>query len=229
MWKAMPETLSQHAGPDEQQLTKLGRELLTTFGVSASEIVPTPSDTGFTRFTYTNELVVGAPWPVRSLADLFILAHQVGHVRLHVRRDANGWYRLSDQPRYLLEFEAEYFAEEWFAKRGLPIPEQVIIAARANVRTCIMEALIAGETEIDADAISWAQIHASELGDWTREVASTGTLADLAAQADRPTRCELGLAPGPWRFNARRVGISEMMVGICVVGVAVAVWARLPS
>lgn len=224
MWgKPATGNKAQASRSEARRNAALGEALLQQFGVSKAELVPSKAAVGFTGFTYNNELLIGAPWPTSTLEQLFVLAHEIGHLRLHVRRNKDGWYCLSPQPNYVLEYEAERFAVDWFGANGLEVPPSVLAKARQNVANKIADAEAAGDVPIALEIAEWAHLDDHKL----QEVTDGGRQASPCPTCGHNERCQLGLTRAPSRLIGRRSTLRELMIALLIIGVGLALWARL--
>lgn len=204
----------------------LGERLLKEYGVSHSELVPAKGPVGFTGFTDSNELLIGAPWPTETASSLFILAHEIGHLRLHVRRNSAGWYRLADKPAYLLEYEAERFAEQWFAQNGLTVPKQERGKARDNVREKLALAADAGDGTLDPEIAEWLALDGPASGALSRQGEDERAGPAAPANLLPEPRCGLGIKHVPAGATSRGDPMVRLALAIVIIGLIAALWAR---
>lgn len=93
------------------------------------------------RTKHTGKVILEAPWPTTTRRRLYVLAHEVGHIKLqHCYRKL---------PSYLEEFEAEQWAHKWLRRRGIPVPK----ASTAEARDYVAQAAL---KSLDPRVVKWA-------------------------------------------------------------------------
>lgn len=85
----------------------------------------------------------------RTRNQLYILAHECGHVAL-------GHKRKSSKPSHRIEYEAEIYAHAAMAKYKIAVPEKMTERAKAYVRRKCHQAARRGAKSLDADAVEWS-------------------------------------------------------------------------
>lgn len=96
---------------------------------------------------WTSQSIIEAP-EGRTSRQLYILAHECGHIALHRGRG-------KDKPTYLKEFEAEQWAHDALRRHGVPVPPCETERARKQVSLEIYKAKRQGVT-IDRAASRFA-------------------------------------------------------------------------
>ena len=112
----------------DQNYEKWGRQIIQQFDLLDVRIKSTPKESDFGGLAYIDgegNRAVAAPWPTSTLDDLLILAHEVGHILLHMEEKKRGWV-WRKLPEHIMEFEAEEFARNWMLSNGLPFYKDML-------------------------------------------------------------------------------------------------------
>ena len=92
--------------------------------------------------------IITAPWPATTRRELYIVAHEIGHVALG--------HRARQLPVYVQEFEAERFAIALMRRAGLAVPRDMTARGKRYVALKIERAFRRGARWIDPDIARWA-------------------------------------------------------------------------
>lgn len=84
----------------------------------------------------------------RTRKQLYILAHECGHVALaHCR---------GSKPQHRKEYEAERYAHEALRRHGIAVPKKMTERAKAYVRRKIRQGVKRGLRSPDKEAVAWS-------------------------------------------------------------------------
>jgi hypothetical protein len=104
---------------------RLGRELLAEIGLKEPQACLDQLH-GFVRIEDAGWRTLGAPWPTSTRAALYVLAHEIGHWRLHTekhRGDVRGFR--DGSTALVLEYEAGLYAHGRLRELGVPVPRWI--------------------------------------------------------------------------------------------------------
>lgn len=127
-------------GDETQKYSDAAKTLLKEYNLTEPNEVPLASWESKVGINSLGDITLHAPWPVSSANEFYVLAHECGHLRMHVGEPGNPKdptfgeaHKRQPIRRARWEFQAERFAERQFRRFGFEVPYLKQVAARLNV------------------------------------------------------------------------------------------------
>ena len=140
-----------------EPLEELGRQLLAEIGLDRPHIIADGAY-GCVRIPYRDR-EIEAPWPTSTIEELHVLAHELGHWKLHTEELPRGrWVWRDGLERYVMEYECEQYAHRRLEALGGPVPEMLVAEGKDYVGHWIRRYLRDTADLPDATIAAWAGI-----------------------------------------------------------------------